>query len=164
MSTYLYGAFDRMLLSCHVRVNRHSRLRTSGCGFEFCFCRLNFRYGACEEFLDIQATIECRFTLKLVRHNIITYSYVDDGWKPSYTCSHCKRKNFPKVDALLSKYSKCEIAKAKREREFFFGKMNNSSIFRWFFRWHFVYALTIEKSDATRSNSLKPSDLFRFKC
>ena len=27
-----------------------------------------------KEFLDIQATIECRFTLKLVRDMIITYS------------------------------------------------------------------------------------------
>ena len=55
------------------------RLRTiSGCGFESSCCHLNFRHGAryvsSKEFLDIQATIECRFTLKLVRDIIITYN------------------------------------------------------------------------------------------
>ena len=45
-------------------------------GCESCCCQLNFQYGVCssKDFLDIQATIECRFTLKLVRDMIITYS------------------------------------------------------------------------------------------
>ena len=30
------------------------------------------------EFLDIQATIECRFTLKRVRHMIISYSQIGE--------------------------------------------------------------------------------------
>ena len=34
----------------------------------------------CKEFLDIQATIECGFTLKRVRDMIITYSHTDK-WK-----------------------------------------------------------------------------------
>ena len=44
----------------------------SSCWFESRCCHLNFRYGACFE--DIQASIEYRFTLKLVGGMIITYS------------------------------------------------------------------------------------------
>ena len=47
-----YSAFDFMLLLCHVRISEFQG----------------------EEFLDIQATVECVFTLKLVRDMIITYS------------------------------------------------------------------------------------------
>ena len=42
----------------------------SGSGFESTCSHLNFRFRVCfssKEFLDIQATIECRFTLKRVR-------------------------------------------------------------------------------------------------
>ena len=48
----------------------------SGCGFESCYSHLNFRYMpvSSKEFLDIQATIECGFTLKHVREMIRTYS------------------------------------------------------------------------------------------
>ena len=48
----------------------------SGCGFESRCCHLNFRYGTCfeQEFLDIQATIKCGFTLKRVRDMTRTYS------------------------------------------------------------------------------------------
>ena len=46
LSTYLYGAFDCLLLLCHVRVSE----------------------------LIFTQTIECRFTLKLVRNMMITYS------------------------------------------------------------------------------------------
>ena len=53
--------------------------KLSDYGFEPCCCHLNFRYIApvsSKEFLDIQATTECRFTLKRVRDMIIiTYSY-----------------------------------------------------------------------------------------
>ena len=52
MSTYLCGASDCMLWLCHVQVS------------EWIY----------KEFLDIQATTECRFTLKRIRDMIITYS------------------------------------------------------------------------------------------
>ena len=48
----------------------------SGCGFESCYCHLNFRYGACfniRRSLTFRQTIEGGFTLKLVRDMIITY-------------------------------------------------------------------------------------------
>ena len=40
--------------------------KLSGCGFKSRCCHLNFRYRTClsNEFLEIQAVIECRFTLK----------------------------------------------------------------------------------------------------
>ena len=50
----------------------------SGCGFKSRCSHLNVRYGACFE-QDISwysATVKCRFTLKLVRYMIITYSPV----------------------------------------------------------------------------------------
>ena len=50
----------------------------SGCGFESRCNHLIFRYGACFEqgvsCFDIQATVECGFTLKLVRDMIKTYN------------------------------------------------------------------------------------------
>ena len=48
----------------------------SGCGLESSCRHLNFRFRAClsKEVLDIQATIECGFTLKRVRDMIRTYS------------------------------------------------------------------------------------------
>ena len=48
----------------------------SGCGFKSRCSHLTFRYRACFEHqvLDIQATIECGFTLKRVPDMIITYS------------------------------------------------------------------------------------------
>ena len=46
LSTYLYGALDRVFLSCHVRSSEWIHT---------------------QEFLDIQATTECGFTLKRVR-------------------------------------------------------------------------------------------------
>ena len=48
----------------------------SGCGFESRCSHSNFRYRASfeQEFLDIQATVECRFTLKRVRDMITTHS------------------------------------------------------------------------------------------
>ena len=48
----------------------------SGCGFVSRCSHLIFRYdpASSKEFLDIQATVECRFTLKLVRDIIKTYS------------------------------------------------------------------------------------------
>ena len=48
----------------------------SGCGFKSRCSHLNFRYWAPvlrKEFFEIQATKECRFTLKLVRDKIRTY-------------------------------------------------------------------------------------------
>ena len=48
----------------------------SGCGFESSCSHLNFRFHAYfeQEFLDIQAIIECGFTLKRVRDMIRTNS------------------------------------------------------------------------------------------
>ena len=48
----------------------------SGCKLESRCCHLNSNIGlvSSKEFLDIQATIECRFTQKRVRNMIITYS------------------------------------------------------------------------------------------
>ena len=65
VSTYLYGAFDCMLLSCHVRISGwiytlylpgcqgtpclKQAPYLSGCGFESLCSHLNFRYCACFE-------------------------------------------------------------------------------------------------------------------
>ena len=57
MSTDLYGAFDCMFLSCHVRSSPS-----------------DFAPASSKEFLDIQATIERGFTLKRVRDMTRTYS------------------------------------------------------------------------------------------
>ena len=47
----------------------------SSCRLEYRFCHLDFIATVLsKEFLDIQATIECRFTLKRVRDMTITYS------------------------------------------------------------------------------------------
>ena len=46
----------------------------SGYGFECRSSHFNFRYCACLEFLDIQITRECVFTLKLARGVIRTNS------------------------------------------------------------------------------------------
>ena len=48
----------------------------SGCGFETSCSHLNFRCRACFEqgVVDIQANIDCGFTLKCVRDMITTYS------------------------------------------------------------------------------------------
>ena len=49
----------------------------TGCGFESRCCHLNFKISfnfSSNMFLDIQTTIECRFTLKSVREMIIRYS------------------------------------------------------------------------------------------
>ena len=58
LSTYLYGAFDCIFLSCHVRV----------------FLSCHVAPASSKEFLDIQATVECGFTLKRVRDMTRTYS------------------------------------------------------------------------------------------
>ena len=48
----------------------------SGCGFDFSCSHLNFRFRACfdKEVPDIQASVECGFTLKCVRDMTKTYS------------------------------------------------------------------------------------------
>ena len=50
--------------------------KLSACGFESRCCHLKFRNPtiSSKEFLDIQATIECRFTLRRVRDMITTSS------------------------------------------------------------------------------------------
>ena len=48
VSTYLYVAFDCMLLSCHVHVSKWI-YELSGRGFESRCCHLNFKYRACFE-------------------------------------------------------------------------------------------------------------------
>ena len=48
--------------------------KLSGCGFESRWCHLNFRYGVCFEQGVPWHSGNCRFTLKLVRDMIITYS------------------------------------------------------------------------------------------
>ena len=62
----------------------------SGCGFESCCCCLNFSYGTCFEqgVSCIQATIECRFTLKLARDMIVTYSQMHCTDKYSQQLNH----------------------------------------------------------------------------
>ena len=51
----------------------------NGPGFECSCSQLNFRLHACfkQGFLDIRATIECRFTLKHIRDNTRTYNQTD---------------------------------------------------------------------------------------
>ena len=82
-----------MLLSCYLNVSEWIYTfwpvwlngwvfvyKLSGCGFE-CRCS-HFRDIAsvlCKGFLNIQATIECRFTLKRVRDMIITYNLHSAG-------------------------------------------------------------------------------------
>ena len=63
--TYLYGAFQCMPL-----------LTDWLYGFESHCCHLNFKVTpvSSKEFLDIRATIECRFALKRVRDMITTYT------------------------------------------------------------------------------------------
>ena len=63
VSTYLHGVFDCMFLSCHVRVS-------------FTVAVTYIASVSSKEFLDIQATIECGFTLKRVRDIIKTYSQI----------------------------------------------------------------------------------------
>ena len=48
----------------------------SGCWFEYRCCHLNFKYRVCLDFLEIQPTIESRFTLKCLRDIIITYNQI----------------------------------------------------------------------------------------
>ena len=48
----------------------------SGCGFESSCSHFDFAPASSKEFLDIQATIECGFTLKRVRDMIKTYSQI----------------------------------------------------------------------------------------
>ena len=55
LSTSLYGAFDCMFLSCHVRVS-------------------DFAYASRKDFVDIQAAMECGFTPKCILDMIRTYS------------------------------------------------------------------------------------------
>ena len=53
--------------------------KLSGCGFESRCCLLktsDMAPASSKKFFDIQATIERRFTLKLVRDMLITYSYI----------------------------------------------------------------------------------------
>ena len=57
----------------------------SGCRFDSRCCHLNFRYRVCfeQELLGIQATMECKFTMKSVRDMMVTYSvdvYWDNRW------------------------------------------------------------------------------------
>ena len=53
-----------------------------GCEFESRCSQLDIAPVLSEEFLDIQATIECGFTLKRVRDMIRTYSQITDLNKP----------------------------------------------------------------------------------
>ena len=102
VSTYLYGAFDCMFLPCHVRISEW--IHTS-----------DFAPALSKEFLDIQATIECEFTLKRARDTTRTYSQMHRTDKysqhsstiwPVYklsgcgfesNCSHLKVCNFIKM-------------------------------------------------------------------
>ena len=74
VSIYLYGAFDSMFLSCHVRISEliHFRLRISDNALHIS----DFAPASSKELLDIQAAIECGFTLKCVSDMIRTYSHV----------------------------------------------------------------------------------------
>ena len=76
VSTYLYGAFDCMFLSCHVRISGwiHT-LQLPACqGTPFLKQVWNFVPASSKEFFDIQATTECSFTLKRVHGMTKTYS------------------------------------------------------------------------------------------
>ena len=59
--------------------------KLNGSGFESIFSHLNFRFCTCFEqgFLDIQATIECGFTLKGIRDMRRTYSQFNHALKKS---------------------------------------------------------------------------------
>ena len=87
VSTYLYGTFDCILLSCHVRASEwihHSlakwlsvRLQTKWMWVGITLLPLKlqiWRLLRARSFLAIKQTIECGFTLKPVRDIIITYS------------------------------------------------------------------------------------------
>ena len=59
VSTYLHGAFDCMLLSCHVRVWEWIYTLQSGCEFESRCCHLKLRYGACFKQGVFQSNAPC---------------------------------------------------------------------------------------------------------
>ena len=64
----------------NVRLNRWGFVyELNGPGLECSCSQLNFRLHACfkQVFLDIWATIECRFTLKHIRDNTRTYNQID---------------------------------------------------------------------------------------
>ena len=63
--------------------------KVSGCGFKFRCSPLNFRYPAVsrKEFLNIQAFIGCRFTMKRIRHMIRKYSQMRGTDKYSHHSS-----------------------------------------------------------------------------
>ena len=52
---------------------------TSGCGFDFSCSHLTSDFAAVsgQEFLDVQAALECGFTLKCVRDMLSTYSQMN---------------------------------------------------------------------------------------
>ena len=117
MSVYLYGASGSMLLSCHLHVLachlhvfytcRVSIHELSGCGYESCCCHLtsDILPVLSKEFLDIQATMECKFTLKHVTysqlhltdkyswHGSIIWPIWLNGWVFVYKVSGCKNKS-----------------------------------------------------------------------
>ena len=74
VSTYLYGAFDSMFSSCHLRISEliHFRLRIS----DYALRISDFAPASSNELLDIQGTIECGFTLKCISDMIRTYSHI----------------------------------------------------------------------------------------
>ena len=128
LSAYLYNAFD-------CKYSKHSSItwpvwpngsvfiyKLSGSGFEASYSYLTFRFSTSKEFLDIQATIECGFTLKRVGDMTRTYSQMHrtdkypehssiiwpvgpNGWVFVYklsdsgfesSCSHLKSKSLAK--------------------------------------------------------------------
>ena len=93
VSTYLYGAFDCMFLSCHVRVwecihtLQLSECQETPCSKQAPYLKISDCNGTRTHNhlvrkrtlkhlakLDIQATVECGYTLKLVRDMIKTYN------------------------------------------------------------------------------------------
>ena len=75
VSTYLYGAFDCMFLSCHVRVSEwiHTLYLPECQGTPCSKQAWNLKFKIWS-FLDIQANIECWFTLKRVCDMTRTHS------------------------------------------------------------------------------------------
>ena len=76
VSTYWYGIFDCILFSCHVRVSDWIHTPIPECQGTPCLKQTqNLKFKWLQLDLNLQATIECGFTVKRVRDMIRTYLY-----------------------------------------------------------------------------------------
>ena len=96
-------------------------LRTKCLWFESRCCHLNLDMApaSSKKFLGIQATIVCRFTLKLVRDMIITYSliFLLANIKPVFRKYSSKYSS--KYSLKFRKFPTCEICEISKYTQFY---------------------------------------------